>query len=61
LGAAGVADRDLQAHVNPQAWLTNVLTKLVNNWPNSRLDDLMPWAWSARQTRQSVKPKAKGV
>ncbi len=33
--------------VNPQAWLTDVLTKLVNNWPNSRLDDLMPWAWNA--------------
>ena len=33
--------------VNPQAWLTDVLTRLVNNWPNSRLDELMPWAWSA--------------
>jgi transposase len=33
--------------INPQAWLTDVLTKLVNNWPNRRLDDLMPWAWSA--------------
>jgi transposase len=33
--------------VNPQAWLTDVLTKLVNNWPNSRLDELMPWAWNA--------------
>lgn len=33
--------------VNPQAWLTDVLTKLVNNWPNRRLDDLMPWAWNA--------------
>ena len=32
--------------VNPQAWLTDVLTKLVNNWPNSRLDELMPWAWN---------------
>ena len=32
--------------VNPQAWLTDVLTKLVNNWPNSRLDELMPWARS---------------
>jgi transposase len=32
--------------VNPQAWLTDVLTKLVNNWPNNRLDELMPWAWS---------------
>lgn len=33
--------------VNPQAWLADVLTKLVNNWPNSRLDELMPWAWKA--------------
>ena len=33
--------------VNPQAWLTDVLTKLVNNWPNNRLDELMPWAWKA--------------
>jgi transposase len=32
--------------VNPLAWLTDVLTKLVNNWPNSRLDELMPWAWN---------------
>jgi len=32
--------------VNPQAWLPDVLTRLVNNWPNNRLDQLMPWAWS---------------
>jgi len=31
--------------VNPEAYFTDVLTKLVNNWPNSRLDELMPWAW----------------
>jgi transposase len=24
-----------------------VLTKLVNLWPASRLDELMPWAWDA--------------
>jgi hypothetical protein len=30
--------------VNPQAYLTDVLTKLVNNWPNSRLAELTPWA-----------------
>jgi hypothetical protein len=29
--------------VNPEAYLTDVLTKLVNNWPNSRLADLTPW------------------
>ena len=32
--------------VDPQAYLTDVLTKLVNLWPASRLDELMPWAWS---------------
>jgi hypothetical protein len=25
----------------------DVLTKLVNNWPNSRLAELTPWAWAA--------------
>jgi transposase len=33
--------------VNPQAYLTDVLTKLVNNWPNSRLAELTPWGWTA--------------
>jgi len=32
--------------VDPQAYLTDVLTKLVNLWPASRLDELLPWAWS---------------
>jgi transposase len=32
--------------VNPQAYFTDVLTKLVNNWPNSRLAELLPWAWT---------------
>ena len=29
--------------VNPHAWLTDTLSKLVNHWPQSRIDDLMPW------------------
>ena len=32
--------------VNPEAYLTDVLTKLVNNWPNSRIAELTPWRWS---------------
>jgi transposase len=32
--------------INPEAYLTDVLTKLVNNWPNSRLAELTPWGWS---------------
>ena len=30
--------------VHPHAWLTDTLTKLVNLWPASRIDELMPWA-----------------
>ena len=32
--------------VNPEAYLTDVLTKLVNNWPNSRIAELTRWRWS---------------
>ena len=35
--------------VDPQAYLTDVLTKLVNLWPAARLDELMPWAWARAQ------------
>jgi transposase len=33
--------------VNPETYLTDVLSKLVNNWPNSRLAELTPWGWAA--------------
>jgi transposase len=36
--------------VDPQTYLTDVLTKLVNLWPASRLDELMPWAWAAERS-----------
>ena len=36
--------------VDPQAYLADVLTKLVNLWPNDRLDELMPWAWAPPNT-----------
>src|ERR1700688_3856923 len=35
--------------VDPQAYLTDVLTKLVTLWPAARLDELMPWAWAQAQ------------
>jgi transposase len=31
--------------VNPQAYFTDLLTRLVNGWPQARIDDLMPWCW----------------
>lgn len=33
-------------NVNAHAWMTDTLTTLVNRWPASRLDDLMPWAYA---------------
>ncbi|SDB75024.1 IS66 C-terminal element [Belnapia rosea] len=33
--------------VDPQRYFTDVLTHLVNGWPNSRIDELMPWCWAA--------------
>jgi transposase len=36
--------------VDPQAYFADVLTRLVNLWPASRLDELMPWAWVAENS-----------
>jgi transposase len=33
--------------VDPHRYFSNVLTRLVNGWPNSRIDELMPWCWTA--------------
>ncbi len=41
-------------NVEPQTWLTDVLTKLVNLWPNDRLDELLPWAWAAAATTEQI-------
>jgi transposase len=35
--------------VDPLAWLTDVLTRLVNLWPASRIDELMPWAYAPKR------------
>jgi transposase len=36
--------------VDPQAYFADVLAKLVNLWPESRLDELLPWAWATSRT-----------
>jgi len=35
--------------IDPQAYLADILVKLVNGWPVQKLDQLLPWAW-AEQT-----------
>jgi hypothetical protein len=46
--------------VNPEAYLTDVLTKLVNNWPNSSPNSCLgaglPHSDRRRQTKPVVKP-----
>ena len=36
--------------VNPQTYFTDLLTHLVNGWPQARLDKLMPWHWAPATT-----------
>jgi transposase len=40
--------------VDPQAYFADVLTRLVNLWPASRLDELMPWAWALERSTNSL-------
>ena len=32
--------------VDPQRYLADLLTRLVNGWRQSRIDELMPWCWA---------------
>ena len=40
--------------VEPLGYLTDVLTRIVNEHPNSRIDDLLPWAYIAGPGLQAV-------
>ena len=31
--------------IDPLAYLTDIITRIVNSHPNSQLDELMPWAY----------------
>jgi transposase len=36
--------------LNPQTYFTDLLTRLVNGWPQKRIDELMPWHWAPQPT-----------
>jgi transposase len=36
--------------VDPQRYFRDVLTRLVSGWPQSRIDELMPWRWAAAKS-----------
>ena len=55
LGGHRLADRDLQAQRRRSARLPDdVITKIVNGHPNSRIDELLPWAYLADQPLKDV-------
>jgi transposase len=33
--------------IDPQSYLADVITRIVQGHPNSRLDELLPWAYAA--------------
>ena len=39
--------------VEPHAWLSDVLQRMAQGHPESRLDELLPWNWKALTTPQS--------
>jgi len=47
--------------VDPQRYLTELLTRLVEGWPNSRIDELMPWHWAEAKTDRSSAAPGKGL
>src|SRR5450432_113945 len=40
--------------VDPHAYLTDVLGKIVNGHPNSQIDDLLPWAYARTEPLKAV-------
>ena len=40
--------------VEPLAYLTDVLTRIVNGHPNRRIDDLLPWAYTTEPELKDV-------
>lgn len=39
--------------VDPQAWLTDVLSRIADHKIN-RIDELLPWIWAQNQTQKEA-------
>jgi transposase len=40
--------------VDPEAYLADVIARLVNLWPNNRLDELLPWVWADSRQQEKL-------
>src|SRR5271155_1992928 len=47
--AASLIETSKLSGIDPYRYLADVLSRLVNLWPNGRLDELLPWNWAAAQ------------
>jgi transposase len=41
-------------NVEPHAYLADVITKIVNQHPNSRIDELLPWVYATAPALKNV-------
>jgi hypothetical protein len=46
--------------VDPQRYFTDLLTRLVNGWPQARIDELMPWCWADAKNHLTSRPNIQG-
>jgi transposase len=47
--------------VDPQRYFTHLITRLVNGWPNDRIDELMPWHWADPKETPASAEGTKGL
>ena len=40
--------------VEPQAYLADVITRIVNGHPQNRIDELLPWAYAEKHALKNV-------
>lgn len=51
---ASLVDTCKLNRIDPQAYLADVITRIVNGHPNNLIDDLMPWAYPAQLALSNV-------
>lgn len=47
--------------IDPQCYLTDLLTRLVEGGRMTRIDKLMPWCWGANEARLNITPGTVGA
>jgi hypothetical protein len=50
--SASLIEKAKLSGIDPQPWLADILARLVNLWPNNRLDEFLPWTWTAAHKQQ---------